>query len=64
MLDVNSYQVGALMHKMLPMLSNRGNGTKKSGILTVASVAAQNPLIEHFVYCATKIFTKYMSLGA
>ena len=60
MLDINCYHVGALIQKMLPMLSNRGRGTKKSGIITVSSLAAQGPLGAKITYSATKVFVKYL----
>ena len=60
MLDTNCYQVSSMIQKLTPLLAKRS----RSAIITMASIASQFSFATNFVYCATKVFAKYMSVGA
>ena len=60
MLDTNCYQVGAMINKILPVLTKRKS---QSGIIAVSSVAANFVYSGNFLYSATKAFVKYLCLA-
>ena len=59
MIDTNSYQVGAMLHKLNTRFKQR---SKRSGVIIVSSVVAefQFSAPKLFAYAATKIFVKYL----
>ena len=58
MLDTNCYQVGAIMQKMTAKLDQRKG--KRSGIISVSSIAGNFAVKGNIVYSASKAFVKYL----
>ena len=58
MLDLNTYQVGAMMIKFAKRFSQR---EARSGFIVISSLAGTIPMPGNLVYSATKAFGRYLS---
>ena len=63
MLNVNVYQVAAMMNKSVTQLKTRGKKGKHSGIIVVSSITGELVVPDNYVYCGTKVFGKYLTMS-
>ena len=61
-IDVNVYQVGAMLGKLTKKLDRRAD-RHPCGVIIVSSIGAQHPMPFYFIYQATKVFEKYLALA-
>ena len=62
MLNTNVYQYGAMLHKITERLDQRPRNMR-SGIIFVDSITAEGCLDNMVLYCATKVFAKYLCMS-
>lgn len=63
MVDVNGMHVGMVASHYAASMAKRGSSGKRSAVITVSSVAGNAPISRTLVYCATKIFVKYLTMA-